>query len=155
MDGTFCLSVVKPIEVKMMSGFRDNFCWDCLAGSSEYYCSSFCNSEAWLFLQHHLSSFPAQSSALAKSQCVPAGLLALSVASVIMECLCLGRERVPAGWLEFCVHGWCTSASKYWDAIDTISCKQMLKIPERQHCITLHLLSALRSLNAMFDINAN
>lgn len=53
----------KAHEVKMMSGFRDDFCWDCLAGSSEYYCSSFCNSEAWLFPQHHLSSFPAQSSA--------------------------------------------------------------------------------------------
>lgn len=95
----FCLSVLKPFEVKIMSGFKDNFCWDCLAGSSECYCS-FCNSEAWLCPQHHLSTFPAQSSALAKSQCVPAGLLALSTASVVMECLCLGRERVPAGWLS-------------------------------------------------------
>lgn len=95
----------------MMSGFRDNFCWDCLAGSSVY-CCSFSNSEAWLFPQHHLSSLPAQSPAPAKSQCVPAGLLALSVASVITECLCLGRERVPAGWLEFCVQSLCTAASK-------------------------------------------
>lgn len=43
---------------------------------------------------------------------------------------------------------------KYWDAIDTISCKKMLKIPKRQHCITLHLFSALRSQKATFDINA-
>lgn len=77
----------------MVSEFRDSFCWDC----SQDLLGSFCNSDAWLFPQHHLSSFPAQSSVLPKSQCVPAGLLALSVASVITECLCLGTERVPAG----------------------------------------------------------
>jgi len=74
LDQTPYLSVPKPFEIKIVSGFGDNFCWDSLAGSSGHYHSSSSSSEAWLLPQHHLCSAPAETACGLGSACFFCGI---------------------------------------------------------------------------------